>query len=600
MSLQAAWVDNQVTQRVAVNFWNMHRPQDAKCITVSNLETIDASEYQYLDIYSVDGVGFMVVSKSDYVVPVLAYSYDSPASNELHASVREWLDAYDNYISLLQEVGAESSDEVRDRWQRLLDETDSTSTQPLITIPAMLTTKWDQSDPFNRLCPYDDNYNTKAVVGCVATAMAQLMKYWNYPSFGDSSHTYTHRNYANGQSFTYGNLSADFSQTTYMWDYMGNSLYYGSNNRSINAIATLSYHCGVAVDMMYGTTAVGGSGAYVITYGNPNRPSSERALVKYFKYDSSLHGEQRFDYNDHLWHSMINADLEMGRPILYTGSDSDGGHAFVLDGADVEGRYHFNWGWGGIFDGFFLIDSLNLGGGGIGSTSTYSFNMNQEAIFNVFPREVEVFDTVDISDTVCNNVETFVFYDYELPAESGNYVLKHRDTVFRLEVVTMNKRYAYFDPNGGRGSRRTVNYCPAQGVTMPENNFTNGDKVFVGWSTNASGNDVIYQPGDVADIRYNVLFYAIWRDSAELAAIGDVMQENAPRIWPNPVSGMLSVDDDGQEFSLSVFDAMGRLVMQSGHQCGTAKFDLGQLQPGVYMVRVNDKRGVYNSRVIKQ
>lgn len=600
--LMAAPVDRSVTRHVAVNFWNTYRQSGLKPIDSTNIKLIENDDFPYIDIYSVDGTGFVVVAADNSVPPVLAYSFDSPAKDEMHISVKEWMSDYNRQIALAYETGQEARPEVAAMWQRLLTDTAPEVPLSLTDIPAMLETTWDQGDPYNKFCPFDSNYNERTVVGCTATAMAQLMKYWNYPAYGDSSHSYTHQlhEWAYDYSVSYGTLNAGFERTTYIWEYMTPALIFNSPRRNIDAVALLSYHCGISVDMQYGPSATGGSGAWTISYGDSDRPCSENALRDYFKYDPSLHGEERSSYSFETWKSMIDADLEAGRPILYTGSDDGGGHAFVLDGSDLDGRYHFNWGWSGAYDGFFRIDSLYLGGGGIGTTHTYSFNYYQTALFNVFPGTEEVFDTVDRHDTVCNNEQWFQFYEYELPVEDSSYVLRHLDTVFRLDVAVMRKRYAYFDPNGGDGSRRTQVYCPVSGLEMPENTFNRDGYKFMGWSTSATGADVVYQPGEVAPIRYNVLFYAVWRDTNDLAGINAASSDGVVDVWPNPTLGRVTIELGHDDCDMTLFEVCGRVVMRKKGLHGKAEIDLEGLPAGVYLMRLSNKNGVSNIRVIKE
>ncbi|HNX44117.1 MAG TPA: C10 family peptidase [Bacteroidales bacterium] len=190
------------------------------------------------------------------------------------------------------------------------------------------------------------------------------MKYWNYPAQGTGFHSYNHP--------TYGTLSANFAATTYDWGAMPNSLT-GPNL----AIATLMYHCGVAVEMDYG---VDGSGSYVIIAASPTpEQCCEYAYKTYFGYDpSTLQGLKRANYSDNEWKQLIKNDLDQGRPVQYAGFGA-GGHTFVCDGYDVNGYFHINWGWSGIADGYFLLDALNPGAG----MGTY--NSGQQAVIGIKP-----------------------------------------------------------------------------------------------------------------------------------------------------------------------------------------------------------------------
>ncbi|MCB5261587.1 MAG: C10 family peptidase, partial [Candidatus Cloacimonetes bacterium] len=188
---------------------------------------------------------------------------------------------------------------------------------------------------------------------CVATAMAQVMKKWNHPATGVGSHSYT----ASG----YGNQSANFAATTYNWAGMPNSISTVNNN-----VATLIYHCGVAVDMMYSANS---SGAYT--------EDARSALVNNFRYNNAAQYKQASSYPIATWASMLRNDLDLGHPIYYEGQGPESGHAFVLDGYQGTNSFHFNWGWSGYYDGYFYLTNLNPG--------SHTFTSYQGAILNVYP-----------------------------------------------------------------------------------------------------------------------------------------------------------------------------------------------------------------------
>ena len=202
------------------------------------------------------------------------------------------------------------------------------------SVDALVSTRWGQRSPYNALCP------SECVTGCVATAMAQLMKFWEYPNRGTGSYSYYHS--------TYGQQSANFGVTTYDWDNMPIKANSSSPEPVVNALSTLMYHCGVSVDMNYGPEA---SSASAMVVAN--------ALTSYFRYASSASFELQYDYSDEGWKSMLRGEFDAGRPVFYGGQSDRGGHAFICDGYDNMGLFHFNWGWNGRDDGYFQIGALN-------------------------------------------------------------------------------------------------------------------------------------------------------------------------------------------------------------------------------------------------
>jgi len=204
--------------------------------------------------------------------------------------------------------------------------------------------------------------------GCVATAMAQIMKYHAYPTQGIGSRTYSdpvNRNYYSDiPGSAYGTQSADFGNTVYNWAAMPNAIS-GSNYE----IARLIYHCGVSVDMNFGPEGSSGSTS-----------TASDSLKKYFKYDDSVSFFSKSGYTDATWISMLRADLDAGRPILYSGSGTGGGHAFVCDGYQATNHFHFNWGWGGYLDGYFYLTALTPEG--------RNYTNDQDAVLNILPAVV--------------------------------------------------------------------------------------------------------------------------------------------------------------------------------------------------------------------
>ncbi|MCR5444902.1 MAG: C10 family peptidase [Bacteroidales bacterium] len=324
--------------------------------------------------------GFILIAADDCVLPVLGYSETSTFPvRDMPAHVKDWMDVYEEQIAFYRERYGEldygGSPEVRNQWNNL--ENDVPPLPPLATaVSPLVTTQWNQSPYYNNLCPYDNTYNERTVTGCVATAAAQIMKFWNHPATGYGSHSYT--------LSTYGTQSANFGATTYNWSSMPTSLSGSSSTAQVNAVATLMYHFGVAVEMDYGPSATGGSGA-LSGSTNLSTAAANNAFFSYFKYKPTLHYELKANYTDAQWSAMLQADLNSGHPILYSGRDPSGGHAFVCDGYNNQGQFHFNWGWGGSYDGYYTMGDLHPGTGGTGGNSTYTFNLNNSAILGIEP-----------------------------------------------------------------------------------------------------------------------------------------------------------------------------------------------------------------------
>ncbi len=222
---------------------------------------------------------------------------------------------------------------------------------------SLLTTRWSQGCFYNASCPNDATASSSclhAVAGSGAIAMAQVMKYFNYPVHGTGQHSYTHP--------VYGNLTANFSATTYNWISMPDSL--PSSN---DAVATLVYHCGVAQEMDYGPV-LSTSGSAAITY----------ALITYFGYSGSAVWKLKDNYTNATWNSLLIAEIYARRPVIYYGvSVGSNGHFFVCDGYQGTDSFHFNWGKGGAANGYFYLSMLTPGNN--------NYTSNQGAIFGLAP-----------------------------------------------------------------------------------------------------------------------------------------------------------------------------------------------------------------------
>ena len=319
--------------------------------------------------------GFVLVAGDDCVRPVLGYSLTAPVNTQLPENMVDWIQGYAEEIALLRASGAVGSPQVRAEWDALLK---GGSNNPLysVVVSPLLTTTWKQGAPFNTLCPHSSsNQDTKA--GCVAIAMAQVMKYWNHPAQGVGSYSYT--------SSSYGTISANFGATTYDWANMSNSLTSVSPAVNINAVATLVYHAGVSVKMGYGNSS---SSATTTSSNNLNTITAERALRTYFKYDKALHSVRRAVVGDSMWTALIDSELAALRPVIFSGRDTSGGHAFICDGCNNAGLYHFNWGWGGYCDGYYQLGALNPAPGGDGGNATSHYNMENKMIIGIQPDTV--------------------------------------------------------------------------------------------------------------------------------------------------------------------------------------------------------------------
>ena len=353
-------------------------------------------------VFNAGDHGFVLVADDDCVRPILGYSLTGTfPAGDLPTNVRGWLEGYEQEIAAIKQAAKESDGQAASHaspsdWH-LLESNITPEPRLLTSVSPMLGTTWNQSPIYNDMCPYDSTFNQRVVTGCVATATAQIMKYWNYPTTGYGSHSY----HATNSHADYGILSADFGATTYLWNNMPAALTSVSSQSEIDAVATLMSHVGIAVEMMYNVSSEGGSGAYNYDWsGEFSNPSAQLALLKYFKYASDMVWVARSSCDNDTYCAIMRSELDHERPILYSGSHTSGGHSFVCDGYDSWGDFHFNWGWGGAYDGYFSIGALNPRGGGDGSNSSGTYNMSNVILTGIRPNpEFGSSSTVTVTTT---------------------------------------------------------------------------------------------------------------------------------------------------------------------------------------------------------
>jgi hypothetical protein len=368
-SLSANPVNIPTAQSAAGHF--IMQKTGAKDIQLTLVSSYGPAQQPALYVFSLNqDKGFIIISADDAVMPVLAYSTHNAftsSSATISPELNYWLNGYTSQIETVVKEGIQPDRETTDKWIQLLSgsPSDDNTASKVTAVSPLLKTTWNQSPYYNKFCP------NHAPTGCVATAMAQIMKYWANPTTGTGSHSYS-------TSTLGGTLSADFGNTTYDWANMPYAIDAHSSQTEINAIATLMFDCGVAVDMDYNME---GSGAQVIDF-NSDYPSAEYALRTYFGYSSQIHGEERYYYDDLTWSDMLKSEIDSSRPVLYAGFGQEGGHAFDFDGYDQDSKFHINWGWDGYGNGYYTVNNLVptfVGvGGGVGN-----FNDGQQALFGI-------------------------------------------------------------------------------------------------------------------------------------------------------------------------------------------------------------------------
>lgn len=339
-SLHAKMLTTEEAAEAAANFFNAGN--------ISRLSSPSAFELVYTSqksdgtpIYYVfnakDGQGFIIISADDKAIPVVGYSYESSYVPDEISDVTTMM-----LNNAVKPVGNNIT-ELRKR----------VSMQTSLT-KSIKTPEWSQEAPFNGQIP------NRRLVGCVGTAMATVMKYYNYPSMGNGSLDGTDFN----TQYDWGNMRMDNYRSGY-------------STAEADAVATLMAHCAISIKTDFGMY---GSSAFEVRV--------PAALISFFGYDPGVSYKKRSETDRTVWDAIIVDEINAGRPVIYSGQDVSVGHAFVCDGYEIKGSvpyFHINWGWGGSANGYFSSDALNPT-----VSTSHSFNDQTTIIYNIKPAETTV------------------------------------------------------------------------------------------------------------------------------------------------------------------------------------------------------------------
>ena len=312
--------------------------QSVKRAKVLNKQQSTTSSRGYY-VFPHDGnCGYTIVSGDDRMPEIVGYSTTDTYSEEnMPDGMKHLMQAYEAMATALANGDAKAERCLAEKEALVAD---STYRQPRVE-PLLADIAWGQTEPYNNLCPmYDDQRRT--VTGCVATAMAQLMMYYQYPqtlksdipAYKTDSYQLDMPLVSAGERYDWDNMLPQYSGSAY-------------TAAQANAVAKLMYHCGLSAKADHGPS----TGAWCTPY----------VLVKYWGYDPDVIKHlyrEKFSLRE--WTAILDAELQASRPVYYTGcSTTSGGHAFLCDGADGNGLYHINWGWSGWSNGYFDITILN-------------------------------------------------------------------------------------------------------------------------------------------------------------------------------------------------------------------------------------------------
>ena len=333
-------------------------------------------------IYSREnGEGFAVIATDDVAPEVLGYSDSKITADITNENFLWWLRAVNNVVKHAAKTNS-----------KIKKVPKPDPNKYAASVDALCTSKWGQEKPYWNMCPMGKK--SRCLTGCVATSTAQVFYYHKGPRNGVGTRTIYYP--ANNTAGT--PVTADFENDIYDWDNMLDTYTPGLyTTEQANAVALLMRDCGVSANMKYDPE---GS-------GTPHIECAE-GLKKYFGLTEAKY-MYRDDYSDEEWMEMIYDQITKKLPVIYGGDDWKGGHSFVLDGYDEEGRVHINWGWEGDKDGFYEIDLLNPSG--------YEFSTTQDAIINIKPERAEILKSDSVETTMAGTLQSLIdeenFFKYD-------------------------------------------------------------------------------------------------------------------------------------------------------------------------------------------
>ena len=617
--------------------------------------TRDAVDYY---VFNVPGNnGFVIIAGDDRVKPILAYcttgSFDV---NNLSDGFNFTLNGFCEEIQYVREHNIEATADIVAEWKSVskngvinLGRGNRTVVGPL------LQSTWHQNFPYNSQCPEDPDGNGGHVyAGCVATAMGQVMKFWNWPAQGTGSYTYYPDDYPQ--------QTANFGETEYHFELMPNDLDSLSTEEDYFYIAQLLHHCGIAVEMMYGPD---GSGAF-----SGDVPP---ALRNYFGYSCDDHitnyggGWWGPGYSNEEWIQMLkDGGLDEGIPLYYSGQDDSGagGHAFVCDGYDENDYFHFNWGWSGKDDAWCPIGALN--------TTKYAFNQMNGFTGHIIPNSLEYNnrpENITDFEVVENEDMTSVTISWTNPEHNLNgqplgditvYVSRNGEVIYnnkgvkgdamefvdnnleaglyKYSVIVENEagfnNRSYFDilvgdkcditfeltDDGGDGWKGacisvttedgqrigavTMTEGSAQTVVMP---LLKGNLNFIwnhGWHHTSEQYDTDYECHFVIKNNYDEVLYTssehsdgvfmTYNNNCEHVSVEEVITSNV-RLYPNPTKGILNIEGNG-EMTISVMNTLGQIILVSTAN-SNATIEMSAFETGIYMVRIETENRINTEKV---
>ncbi len=521
----------------------------------TSMQSANGSECMH--VFNFDNGGYVIVSADRRSIPILAYSFEEEFNFEdLAPATQDWINnKYISQIELLSNSDQQPSENISMQWEMISnnvfsEEKSSRGVEPL------LETRWNQDYPYNMYAPeHTEGPGGHVYAGCVATAMAQVMKFWDYPASGHGS-----------LEFFYGDYySVDFESTTYAWDEMSNQI----NNSSKESIAELIYHCGASVNMSWGYDGSGTQTEYTVS-----------ALKQYFKYRTGVYFLNKAEVTDSEWKFKLKEDIDNSHPIIYSGTDLEVGmgHAFVCDGYQDTSYFHFNWGWGGANNGFYFIDALTPG--------TNNFSYGEGVVLNITP----------IDSDYCSTNTIYTLPEYTFGDGSGaNYYFNNTycDWIInpQIDSIEMLKlSFTKFDLAENdvlkvyQGSNSNPSLVLVGEYTKDNEPSTirnwNGNKFYLVFETDGEGQADGWEA-----------YYTTFTSGVETNTLTGIS------LYPNPANETININGISNS-NVAIYDIYGKLIKEYSDM-NSSTIDISDMSDGVYFMNISNKDGIKTLKFIK-
>ena len=577
-ALVAKEVSQSVAQDIAQQFYYHLFPStrsdvDVNCHLVYTGQKQTRSTYSPFYVYNYDN-GFAIVAGNDLSTPILAYSTTgSFVTDNMLTSVAYWMNLYE----LKMEEYASQSGSPHPGWEDL-SYILSPSTRDGSDEKLLSSALWYQYTPYNKYCPTIDGDGT--ATGCVATAFSIAMKFHNWPDKGTGSYSYEWDNKT---------LSANFD-VAYQWDDMLNEYITGKyTDAQGDAVATLMYHVGVFSQMDYGT---GGSGAHTI--------NAVKGIVEYMKYDKGIMRLERGWYEDDEWVSMLKAEINDNRVVVYGGYDpTEGGHQFLFDGYRND-YFHVNWGWNGSSDGYYLVSDLNPFDR---EATSGGFSNGQGAVFYLMPEtanstynDIWVFgidevnnikyvglttETKTFTQNVEFNVTAGVYFNQSIRSFTGDMciMLCDKDGTPKEDVSGL---YSISDFPEGEGSMHTF-------VCKITQTIENGDYICLMFKSSDSDTWKMVIGGTGITTMIDVY---------NATAIQNYQQDED--VVVDVTESLITIKSNFDIKRVSVCRSSGELIMTKSYtDMKHVDINAEGLMQGIYILRIETQESIYTRKFVR-